>query len=390
LAAAINHRRHLTSLDGLRGLAVVMVYFFHYYPKPHPLDPFLTVARFGWLGVDLFFVLSGFLITGILYDTREMPGFFRNFYGRRALRLFPIYIVFSAVVVGVSMMYGTYPTRYTWPTLFYFSNIVMVFPLPLGISSKLQVAHIWSLAVEEQFYLLWPVVLFALRTRERILKGCFWGIAIAIVLRIALNFGGPRLWVPYFQLPTRMDAILVGGALALLLRGDSTFPHIGNRAMYWICGLCTAIISGAAALSHSSYWNGEYTVLLGYSTATVLFAGVIVMALRHDNFFHHLGDWPPLRFVGRYGYGFYLWHALPGHFVEKWIYDADVKFPVRYLGGILAFVFFFFVFLGVAIASYHLIELPFLKLKRLFAYSDEKRTHQLIVDQDVKESVPAS
>jgi peptidoglycan/LPS O-acetylase OafA/YrhL len=166
----MNHRQHFKSLDGLRGLAVLMVFFYHFYPRT-PRDPIAILAGTCWLGVDLFFALSGFLITGILYDTLGDPNFFRNFYGRRSLRLFPVYIVIVACVIAVSTLLGGHLTVWSIPFFIYAANIVVDLHKPIGIVGA-NLLHLWSLALEEQFYLLWPMAIFLLRNRRRIMWAC--------------------------------------------------------------------------------------------------------------------------------------------------------------------------------------------------------------------------
>ena len=143
---SLDHRHHLQSLDGIRGLAITMVFFHHYYPR-NVHNPIGLLSGFGWMGVDLFFVLSGFLITGILYDTVSQANFFKNFYVRRALRLLPVYFVVVGLVLFVSWMNGERPTWWAVPFFLYGSNIVLDLHLPIGVAGHVQVGHLWSLSL---------------------------------------------------------------------------------------------------------------------------------------------------------------------------------------------------------------------------------------------------
>ena len=215
-------------LDGLRGVAVLLVLFHHFVIYSGITGDVVvdrvvsTLASYGWVGVDLFFVLSGFLITGILYDTKTQPGYFRNFYSRRALRIFPLYFGFFALsllaapvllspddgqkLVDMQGWYWTYMTNI---------EVVMAgqWPAPQHLN------HFWSLAIEEQFYLIWPMAVLALSHRHlvRLAVGC---MATALLLRITAPFGMSALDA-YVLLPTRMDSLAAGALVALLVRSDN-------------------------------------------------------------------------------------------------------------------------------------------------------------------------
>ncbi len=179
--------KYIPALDGLRGLAILAVFFHHYGAggidsSAAAVRWIATVCGLGWSGVDLFFVLSGFLITGILYDTRNDPAYYRKFYARRTLRIFPIYYLFAAIallIVPLSawhkgdiffLVYLGYPAALTWPAL---------------VSVLIRITHLWSLSVEEQFYMLWPWLICRLRTPSRILILRAAAIVASLVLRIA-------------------------------------------------------------------------------------------------------------------------------------------------------------------------------------------------------------
>src|SRR6478735_7238859 len=169
--------KHVPALDGLRGVAILVVMLFHMAMVPpigRVASVWASVTHFGGLGVDIFFVLSGFLITGILLNAREQPHYFRNFYARRALRIFPLYyaVVFLSLVVLPRAMpwtvakFGTVNREAVW-YWFHLSNFAIA-RRGAFVHGVLDVS--WSLAIEEQFYLIWPaIVLFASRTGLRLL-----------------------------------------------------------------------------------------------------------------------------------------------------------------------------------------------------------------------------
>jgi peptidoglycan/LPS O-acetylase OafA/YrhL len=385
----MNHRQHFKSLDGLRGLAVLMVFFYHFYPRT-PRDPIAILAGTCWLGVDLFFALSGFLITGILYDTLGDPNFFRNFYGRRSLRLFPVYIVIVACVIAVSTLLGGHLTVWSIPFFIYAANIVVDLHKPIGIVGA-NLLHLWSLALEEQFYLLWPMAIFLLRNRRRIMWACLIGSAASLVLRWA-TMADRNLFhfIPYYQLPTRLDGLLVGGALALTLRSPrSTALLRGSLLNAGI--LCGAVVLALCSLfAHTSSMFSAPMIRFGYLAAAIAFGSAIALSLQAGSWANRLGMLEPLRLFGRYSYGIYLIHLPPEALVLKSVAIVTNHCPTPFLAW-LAHVVIILVYLGIclgiAAVSYHLLELPFLRRKDRFAYRDERSAHLLQVDQDTTERV---
>ncbi len=187
---------HVPVLDGLRGLAILLVLLHHfanvYAPSAWTRNAWHRVVGSGWCGVDLFFVLSGFLITGILHDARRGPGYFRNFYMRRVLRIFPLYYgVLAALFLAYPLLAGSHQRfaalaeHQPWLWL-YAQNFKVILSgdwVPCGMN------HFWSLAVEEQFYLFWPFVVFACR-RRTLLHVSVALVVLALAVRIGLQTRG--------------------------------------------------------------------------------------------------------------------------------------------------------------------------------------------------------
>ena len=376
----MDHRHHIRSLDGLRGIAILLVFFFHYYPRT-PVTPVSLLAGLGWLGVNLFFSLSGFLITGILFDTRMQAGFFRKFYARRALRLFPVYIVMVIVVLAVSAHFGEHPTWWALPFFLYGSNIVGNLQLPLGVGHHIELGHLWSLSLEEQFYMVWPPLLFLLRKRETILRACIAGIVFSVILRAVIVLHPVGMLDVYNELPTQLDGLLAGGLLALLLRSEKHYAILQPKLLRTLIAIAVLVLAACIAKGHTSHWSNPTMRVYGYFAATVAFFAFIALALRPTTWTHRVGSWTPLRLLGRYSYGFYLWHQLPETFFENIIRKTQATVPI--IGGPLGAAIVFALSLACAVASYHLIELPFLRMKKFFAYGDEKRAHHLHADQSV-------
>jgi peptidoglycan/LPS O-acetylase OafA/YrhL len=275
----------IPALDGVRGLAVLLVLFHHlvYYSgidKTFWWDRQLfKLANSSWLGVDLFFVLSGFLITGILFDAKGSGRYFRSFYGRRVLRIFPLYYGFLAVALLLFPLWLPAESgqalidsqAWYW---FYLSNFHVAFegwpdPAPMG--------HFWSLAIEEQFYLLWPLAVWALGRRHLIYlsAACF---LTAPLLRIIM----PSTLDIYVLLPTRMDTLAAGAFLALVIRGESGTDALGRWPLL--------LFSAASAMMVALYLRGDGYLIyhdpvvstLGYTVIAVAFASLIGLLLTAD------------------------------------------------------------------------------------------------------------
>lgn len=367
----IDHRQHFRSLDGLRGIAILMVFLFHRYPR-HPHDPISLLSGGGWTGVELFFVLSGFLITGILYDTLQQRDYFLNFYARRALRLMPVYILTAAIVLAIGRWFGLIYTWWDVPFLLYASNIVE----DIGHHPQfggLNLYHLWSLAVEEQFYFLWAPAVFLLRTRRRILIVCLCGAAFSIVLRWALVLYPVSHYAPYRELPTRLDGLMCGAALALILRTESGARWLvaHQRTLNAVCIAATVIFCLCIAVAHSSFYSSPAMQSFGYPAAVALFGAILALALQPGTWPSRLGQLTPLRSLGKYSYGFYLFHQIPMKSYDDVVQWAAGLTRFTLLGEIAGVVIIFAITLVAAVLSYHTLEKSFLRMKRFFAYDDE-------------------
>ena len=347
--------RHWPALDGLRGVAVLLVVLYH------ARVPFV---RGGHVGVDLFFVLSGFLITTLLL--RELDGGRIDlvaFYVRRGLRLLPALVVFVAITYAVVALAG--PDVYEAPTvrgapfvLAYVANLHQAFGWGGGRLGLFD--HTWSLAMEEQFYLLWPALLAGLvvvmrRRRER---------AAALLLCAAFAVGLYRLWLAFggagwerlaYGPDTRADGLLIGCALALFL----TSPAARNPR--WL----SAAAFGAVAFLGVVAWRvpaGDAFMVwdMGWTLVAVAAAIVTWTAVAHASpVIAGVFCWRPLRATGRISYGLYLWHFLivfgigaAGAWSWPWWAAAPVQVGLSF---------------AVAWASFVLVERRFLRHKESWA-----------------------
>ena len=362
----------LPTLDGLRAIAILLV-------VPHNLNlmftfggvayPFVSALHRGWIGVQLFFVLSGFLITGILLDARDSSGYYRSFFVRRVLRIFPLYYATLLVLFVLLPALGLLPSSFKRDTMVelshwaYFSNWYGAFH-----PGEAAVSHFWSLAVEEQFYLLWPFVIYR-RSAEWVMRLCFAIAAAALSLRVAMLLTGtPGI---YTFLATRMDALALGGATAAAFRVPSAASWTLNHRRFLLGASLLSLVAGAA-ISRGYYFTDPMTLSLGLTFLAVAFALLVAAGVAADQVGQAgwLGvlRWTFLRRVAKYSYAMYVL-SVPLHFlVGKPLLSALGLDP-----GNSVVVGFTYIIVGTALsflaaaASFHLLEVHFLNLKDRFA-----------------------
>jgi peptidoglycan/LPS O-acetylase OafA/YrhL len=367
---------HIPVLDGLRGMAVLMVLLFHFWQGlpvyQHPFSPEisrgLSLFSIGQKGVDLFFVLSGFLITGILLRTRGAAHYFKNFYIRRSLRIFPLYyaVVLGCILVGVIWPAPEFQWHKTWWYLCYLQNIGMTFwPGSVG-----EPGHFWSLAVEEHFYLFWPLVVLWLNRRQLL----YFSLGL-VVLSIIVRAVFLRLGLDVFTFTfCRMDTLALGALLAILFGDDQHWQTTKTwvaRTFLPLAGLTLGsffVLSGTASPLLQTF---KYTLFAG------LCGAVLVLSLSP-------GRWNPLpwlfnfawlRGLGKTSYAMYVFHPFIYAGVMGRLYAAGWS-PVRSLFW-PALLIELALALGLTILasrlSWMLFEQPLIKLKTRFQYEDRNR-----------------
>lgn len=359
--------RHIASLDGLRGLAILMVTIFRFGGQftgtESPLDEAVTrLAGQGSRGVDLFFVLSGFLITGILYDTKTAPRFFRDFYVRRSLRIFPLYY---GVLLMLFLIASCYPKAVADSS---FSKAIDHSPwLWLYGSNILQslhnewllgpLNHFWSLAVEEHFYLVWPLVIYGL-SRRQAMVACVAMAAVAVVTRVGFASQGMTVAAEVLT-PCRMDALCMGAFLALYLRG----PVDQATATRTIA--VTTFLSGMVLIA--MYTLSRRWLTIADTLLPMFCMGAIYCAVAGSerNSVRQLLESDLLRTLGKYSYGMYVYQAILIPLVP-YAFTAEAiagRTPSLLAAKILYIATMSCVSFVLAVVSYHYFEEPFLKLK---------------------------
>jgi peptidoglycan/LPS O-acetylase OafA/YrhL len=368
----VGSEKHIDSLDGFRGIAILLVFFFHYLPR-NPSNPLSWMASLGWTGVDLFFVLSGFLITGILYDTRQSTNFFKAFYARRALRLFPVYFLAVGIVLSAATLLRTPMSWKAIPFYIYGANLML--PLKGGtpdFTPYFNCVHFWSLSVEEQFYSLWPLVVFLVPSRRTLMQICAGGIVGALIFRVVLTHLGVSTWILYTELPARMDSLLAGGMLALAVRGPRPAAWLSRTRLYWVMAGCGLILVILLFRARTLFFTSTAMTSWGYTMIAGVYVCLLALALVPGTMANQVGRLSVLRFFGRYSYGLYVWHDLPSPVCVSWQPWFTRHIHPLVVGQLVYAVAMLVLFTAVAVASYHLLELRFLKLKSRFRYAAPK------------------
>jgi peptidoglycan/LPS O-acetylase OafA/YrhL len=374
--------KKISALDGIRGLAVLSVMMVHcvqFEAWTWPDRILEKMVAYGWTGVDLFFALSGFLITGILFDAKGRERFFSTFYLRRAFRIFPLYYAYLA---GLAV-YACYvfpdlagSVNFRAQQLWYWLYAANFQPAFLPSGPRLSTEHLWSLAIEEQFYFIWPLIVW-LCGRRQLMQICLAGIIGALCLRVALRMAGVDPQIVYEATPTRMDSLLMGCSAALLVRGSS----LEARTVIARWGLRVAALLIAATLAAGRGQTGPKGLAMqtiGY-TASALLSGSLVLYCANGTpgMIRSVFEGRLLRWFGRYSYALYMlhlavWSFVVQHFpaIEKLPTVAGLIFPWALVRAICAIG----LTAACALLSWAILESPALRLKERFSYEQPPGT----------------
>jgi peptidoglycan/LPS O-acetylase OafA/YrhL len=377
------NQRHMPELDGIRGLAILGVLCSHIAGMSgilNTVSPSIAEKLLShflvpmWGGVDLFFVLSGFLITGILLRTKASNHYFSSFYARRVLRIFPIYylVLTLSIIIGrfSAEFASTLPPWASWRiSYFLYLQNWPVFWHGDKVMGGLWGAY-WSLAVEEQFYFIWPLVILLL-SEKTIIRICCVGLPCALLLRtyLCLSYFGNEFGLLQIT-PSRIDGLLLGAICSIYI-----YQHRQPIPMQWIitCGsVGSCIILYIAIFQRQELvGTGKWMGTIGVTGYALLSATLVALSQRKILIVQNLLTLQWLRLAGKYSYGMYVYHLFLVFAFRRYLAAPSSPGPglgihfgilVKCLAMIIEIICVFV----LAKASYDLIEARFLRLKKYF------------------------
>jgi peptidoglycan/LPS O-acetylase OafA/YrhL len=363
---------YLPTIDGLRGIAILLVLWYH---APFlfrevtalPENIFWRMSTAGWIGVDLFFVISGFLITGILLRN-TVNGSLQAFWYRRGLRILPLAILYL-LLLQLNVMFhdplGILTNFEAWfAYLFYIGNV----HIALSGWQPLVIMILWSLAVEEQFYLLWPVLVHYISRRQLFIFACLI-IGLSPLARSIVDalYGYPAVYVLTL---CRLDALSAGAVLGLLLSREDWVVltsmwcrKLALPAMALVLLTFLAPFSPSFTSTHPSYFT-----IFGYTWIGLSLAVLVAAGIGSGGWIRSILSHTVLTFIGKRCYGFYLWHVFIAAVVTKSL--SAISWNLSLYGRIAMWSISLSL---VVTASWYFFERPILNLKRLCPYPvDEK------------------
>jgi peptidoglycan/LPS O-acetylase OafA/YrhL len=362
----------LPALDGIRGLAIIWVVLHNTTdllpPTLHGTSRVLAfLVHPGWIGVQLFFALSGFLITGRLLDTQRTSNYFSAFYAKRALRILPLYYTVLILLLIIA------PALHLGPTLLQANPkeqlSLWLFSVNWTHAAPYGFAHFWSLAIEEQFYLFWPFIVHRLSAR-RLFTVCLYIAMIGMFIRGVMVFNGVSSWTVYTATTSRLDALALGGAGACLVRIPAAHAWLASRLTASILAALVLFVVGVP-VTRAYDTDAMRCQIFGYTLLALCCAILVATAAvageqGRPTILARVLRWPPLRSCGKYSYAIYIFHQLIHKlWGEPWMVSrfggrppAHAVYLYSLTIGLVSF--------AAAYLSYQLLEKHFLALKILF------------------------
>ncbi|MDB6029649.1 MAG: acyltransferase 3 [Verrucomicrobiales bacterium] len=371
---SLNSER-IPELDGLRGCAIIMVVAFHYlmvFHNPEILGPYGWIWKMGWSGVDLFFVLSGFLIGGILFDQSDSENFFKVFFVRRICRIFPLYFFFVAVFFLCIAIWPVLQVdkpliecfERVVPYWSYFAFLQNLFVAKIGIVDNEWMRGTWSLAVEEQFYLTLPFMIRFIPRRRLALALLVLAILVPVLRYfVYLTYGD---LADYVLLPCRADTLIGGVLCAYAIRDETIRRYLATRVLRASGGV---LLAGTVYLWLEGEWQGSFEMFtIGYSWLAMFYSWLLLMVLTNQN--HFLSRFLRLgllRKLGTISFGIYLFHVpVNSLWHGLWLKrDSYIHTPTDMLATFFALVST----LLLAWCSWRFFEKPIVDFGRRFKYT---------------------
>ncbi len=365
---------HIPELDGVRGIAILLVLLFHFQGhRPDSVPRVLGLPfSLGWSGVDLFFVLSGFLITGILLDSRHADNYFAAFYARRVLRIFPLYLLtifaYFEIVLPIAHHFGQWQSLNGDLQIWYWlhlSNWRSAFGHDVPLLS-----HIWSLSIEEQFYFIWPMVVLFVEPTE-LAYVCLMLMGAALFLRGAFANSLYGFDFLYRLTPFRMDSLAAGSLIALLVRDAQWFAFVKSRLGRLTFAAVSMLLLVLFFSSRTSSTSAPLTTTVGYTAFGLAYGCLVFFAYCYSG----SSMWRVrtlrsrfLRALGKYSYAIYIIHVPIAIYQTSYVARISQGLPAgtQIALWLLSIAFGGLVSFALALASWHLLEKHFLRLKHWF------------------------
>lgn len=369
LSVQWNEGLHLPELDGIRGFAILIVTLYRHCKEIDPtastvLAWIKRLSPVGERGVDLFFVLSGFLITGILLRTRDRPYYFRNFMVRRALRIFPLYILALILCLYAIPLLGG-PSTFQVPAgeqLYLWTYVSNLRTAWLNEWCFGPLDHFWSLAVEEHFYLIWPAIVFWIAPK-RLFRICLAWVVLVLMVRTFLARNADYGVAVDVHTFFRSDALCLGGIAAIAI-------HANYRAR-WMTRAAAMMAPLLLVMGIAIVWTGKRYFAIPNTLMPVLFVCVLYWMMHRPKFdiWNRIARWSPLRALGKYSYGMYviqlpLVTLIPASSVLQMVPQSGAE-PVWFYS--MYVLILFSLTFALAWVSYHCFEKHFLAVKKRFA-----------------------
>jgi peptidoglycan/LPS O-acetylase OafA/YrhL len=376
----VSPSRRDPALDGLRGVAILMVYLFHYggglQSKNAVVHAFGFISSAGWIGVQFFFALSGFLITGSIWESINEKSLIRNFFVRRALRILPLYGIALLVSAIGGYIYVLSPATMKgfWIYAVMLQDIPVLSTMAQYYYNPYPLYHLWSIAVEEQFYLIWPALLLSVDNRRGARRLCLRVFALSAFFRLIVCLPelsySRELYYTNFVV-THAGGFALGGAVALALRSrDGTSGRIATPVRFVRRYAVPAFWGGLAVFTAVGVFANSFVTSLplmfmfGLPAISITAAALIPMLLREGPL-RTTFSWTPLVGLGRISYGFYIYHVL----LQPWIDRPATLITHAWQGDAYQFARLLIGFpltLVVSILSYRFIEVPIMRLGKSF------------------------
>jgi peptidoglycan/LPS O-acetylase OafA/YrhL len=371
---SITVQKYNPAFDGIRGYGFLLVFIIHYFP-PYQLTQVGSISSrtlkgmesVAFFAVPMFFVLSGYLIGGILLNTQNREGYFRVFYSRRVIRIFPLYY-FTLLVIACIDCALKFPLRFQfWIHFLYIQNL---FPEFHRYTTPVVLIQYWSLASEEQFYILWPLVVWLFPQKRKLLGIATFLVMMSCAIRLAGShlFSSPEQ-IRYFSL-TRADAILMGVVLGLVYK-ESFFAQIRVHAKWLaLVGVASlAIWSCSKDLAWPQSFRGQALVI---PFANITAVAVVIYVMEDNSWLSRVCSFQWIGWMGRMSYSLYIFHFTFAHWFWNVVIPGFAKHMPHTLAVLLSSLLAFALTLSLSVLSYRYIETPCQKLKKRVKYGAMK------------------